>query len=223
VGRQKEDAIDAQQPDARAYDARYFTTLYGAVPAQTLADKGRDMLIRRMVDRFGGHGRLLEIGCGFGYLLRRFHDDFDVCGTDISAHAAGFARRHVRGGRVVAADIQDGIPFAGRFDVILAVNVMEHLPAPATAMSAIAEHLTPGGIFVAHLPTISSPLAGWFYARSYARDVTHVFRPSGQEFNALAEATGLEAVRSLYFPFWPAALWSRLRPHPSYLAVFRRR
>lgn len=212
-----------QQPDARAYDAEYFTTLYGALPAQTLADKGRDRLIRHMVDRYGGHGRLLEIGCGFGYLLRRFHDDFDVCGTDISAHAAGFARRHVRGGRVVAADIQDGIPFTGRFNVILAVNVMEHLPAPAPAMAAIADRLTRGGLFVAHLPTISSPLAGWFYARDYARDKTHVFRPSGQQFNALAVAAGLEVVESLYFPFWPVALWSRLRPHPSYLAIFRRR
>jgi SAM-dependent methyltransferase len=210
-----------QQPTARAYDAEYFTTLYGAMPAQTVADKGRDLLIRRLVERHSIRGRLLEIGCGFGYLLRRFHDDFDVYGTDISAHAAGFARRHVRGGRVVAADIQDGIPFVGRFDVILAVNVMEHLPAPAAAMAAIAEHLKPGGLFVAHLPTISSRLAGWFYARSYARDQTHVFRPSGQEFNALAIEAGLEVVQSLYFPFWPAGLWSRLRPHPSYLAVFR--
>jgi hypothetical protein len=100
---------------------------------------------------------------------------------------------------------------------------MEHLPAPATAMAVIAEHLTPGGLYVAHLPTISSSLAAWFYERSYARDRTHVFRPSGLEFNALAVAAGMDVVQSLYSPFWPTALWSRLRPHPSYLAVFRRR
>ncbi len=176
-----------------------------------------------MVLSHGGHGRLLEIGCGFGYLLRHFEQEFMAHGTDISSHAIGIAQRHIRGSRVVVADIQDGIPFAGRFDTILAVNVMEHLPAPATAMAAIAEHLNPGGLFVAHLPTISSPLAGWVYARSYARDRTHVYRPSGEVFNDLAREAGLRVERSLYFPFWPSALWSRLKPHPSYLAVFRRR
>jgi SAM-dependent methyltransferase len=219
----EETAIEAPRPTAREYDATYFATLYGDVPGQTIPDKLRDGLIRRMVARHGRPGRLLEIGCGYGYLLRRFEHGFELYGTDISAHAVGIAQRHVPGGRVVVADIQDGIPFTGRFDTILAVNVMEHLPAPETAMAAIAAYLNPGGLFVAHLPTISSNLAGWIYARSYARDRTHVYRPSGADFERLARDTGLEVVRSLYFPFWPTVIWSRLRPHPSYLAVFVRR
>ena len=212
--------MEVRHPTARAYDEAYFTTLYGAVPAQTVADKLRDRLIRRMVAAHGGRGRLLEIGCGFGYLLRLFDQGFQAHGTDISRHAVAIARRRVRGGKVVVADIQDGVPFQGRFDTILAVNVMEHLPAPEPAMAAIAAHLEPGGLFVAHLPTISSRLAAWFYDRSYARDQTHVYRPSGVTVNNLAASAGLRVVRALYFPFWPGAIWSRLRPHPSYLAVF---
>ena len=212
-----------ERPTAADYKADYFTTLYGAAPAQTVADKLRDRLLRSLVRQYCAEGRLLEIGCGFGYFLETFDDRWSLYGTDISAHAARAAGDRLPHACVVAADVQDGIPFDGYFDVIVAVNVMEHLPEPQRGMAAIAEHLHSDGIFVAHLPTISSPLAGWFYERSYARDVTHVYRPSGDEFNALAEAEGLETLLGVHFPFWPPALWNRLRPHPSYLGVYRKR
>ena len=210
------------RPTTQDYDATYFTTLYGGEPAQTVADRLRDALLRMLVRRYSSGGALLDIGCGFGYLLEGFDRGFLLHGSDISAHAVGVAARRLGRARMVVADVQDGIPFACPFDVILAVNVMEHLPQPEVALAAIARALRPGGIFVTHLPTISSPLAAWFYERSYARDRTHVYRPSGSEFNRLVEQAGFQALYARYFPFWPDALWRRARPHPSYLAVFRR-
>jgi SAM-dependent methyltransferase len=209
-------------PTADDYRSDYFTTLYGAAPAQTVADRFRDRLLRALVRRYHDPGRLLEVGCGFGYFLQGFDRTWALHGTDISAHAARVASARLPHAHVVAADVQDGIPFGGMFDVIVAVNVMEHLPEPRRGMQAISDHLRTGGIFVAHLPTISSPLAAWFYERSYARDITHVYRPSGAAFNALAQSTGMETLWSSHFPFYPPALWNRLRPHPSYLAVFRK-
>jgi SAM-dependent methyltransferase len=215
--------IDVEQtPTARSYGADYFTTLYGDRPHQTAADKLRDALIRRTVQGFVDQGRLLEIGCGFGYLLGSFNQRFERYGTDISAHAIAYARDKLPDAYVVVANIQDGIPFNGAFDAIIAVNVIEHLLAPQVALDAIATHLRPGGIFVAHLPTISSRLAGWFYNRSYARDLTHVYRPSGAAFNDLVTRAGLRVLRARYFPFWPDLLWRRLRPHPSFLGVYER-
>ncbi|WP_026370076.1 class I SAM-dependent methyltransferase [Kallotenue papyrolyticum] len=209
-------------PRAADYGQTYFARLYGTVPRQTPIDRLRDWLIHRLVTRHLAGGRLLEIGCGYGYLLGRFADAWTVCGTDISVHAAAIAQRRLPHAHIVAADIQEGIPFAGCFDALIAVNVMEHLPAPERAAQAIAAALRRGGLFVAHLPTISSALAGWIYARTYASDVTHVYRPSGAAFNALVERTGFRVRQSLYCPFWPAGLWRRLRPHPAYLALFER-
>jgi SAM-dependent methyltransferase len=209
-------------PTASSYGADYFATLYGSTPAQTVADKLRDRLIRRLVYTYAHGGPLLEIGCGFGYLLELFDDRFARHGTDISMHAIAAASRRLPNAALVVADIQDGIPFRGPFDTVVAVNVMEHLPAPGRALDAIASHLRPGGIFVAHLPTISSSLAGWFYERSYARDRTHVYRPSGETFSQLVASSGFRVLRAMYFPFWPDLLWRRLRPHPSFLAVFVR-
>jgi len=210
------------RPTSADYRDDYFATLYGDVPGQTLIDKGRDWLIRRFVERYSTGGRLLEIGCGFGYLLGGFDARWQLHGTDISAHAAAMAQARLPHAHVVAADIQEGIPFQGQFDVLIAVNVMEHLPQPEVAMAAIATAMPVGSIFIAHLPTISSALSRWIYAHTYESDPTHVYRPSGAQFNELVESAGFKTLHALYCPFWPAQLWQALRPHPAYLAVFRR-
>lgn len=211
-----------KRPTSADYGDDYFATLYGDVPRQTVIDVARDRLIRRLVARYLSGGRLLEIGCGFGYLLGDFRADWALHGTDISAHAAAIAQRRLPRAHIVAADIGDGVPFQGQFDAVIAVNVMEHLPTPRIAAEAIAGAVRPGGLFVAHLPTISSELARWIYARTYESDPTHVYRPSGDEFNALIERAGFRALQALYCPFWPASLWRALKPHPAYLAVFER-
>ncbi len=219
-------ASSHRRPTFADYGDDYFTALYGAVPRQTAVDVARDRLIRTLVQRYVEGGRLLEIGCGFGYLLGSFGASMPgrwrLHGTDISAHAAAVAQRRLPSSHVVAADIQQGIPFQGLFDVLIAVNVLEHLPEPSVAARAIAAALRPGGVVVAHLPTINNALSRWIYAHSYERDPTHVYRPSGAEFNLLFEQAGFRTLDSLFCPFWPAPLWRLLKPHPAYMAVFER-
>ena len=217
---------DGRRPTSADYGDDYFTTLYGAAPRQTIVDLGRDRLIRSLVARYVDGGRLLEIGCGFGYLLGSFEaaapGRWQLLGTDISAHAAGFAQRRLPMAHVVAADIQQGIPFTGHCDALIAVNVMEHLPEPRLGAQAIADAVRPGGIVVAHLPTINNAFSRWVYSHTYESDPTHVYRPSGAELNRLFEAAGFRTLVARYCPFWPAPLWQALKPHPAYLAVFER-
>lgn len=210
------------RPTAADYGDHYFATLYGDMPRQTVIDLVRDRLIRRLVARHADGGRLLEIGCGFGYLLGGFDDRWHLHGTDISPHAAAIAQRRLPRAHILAADIQQGIPFRGHFDALIAVNVIEHLPEPERGAQAIADALRTGGVFVAHLPTISSALSRWIYARTYESDPTHVYRPSGGEFNRLMQRAGFRLLHALYCPFWPARLWQWLKPHPAYLAIFER-
>lgn len=211
-----------RSPRPTDYDEAYFATLYGDKPRQTPVDKIRDRVVRRLVACYSDGGRLLEIGCGFGYLLGSFTDRWSLHGTDISAHAAAIAQRRLPQAHIVAADIQQGIPFSRLFDVLIAVNVIEHLPDPMIAAQAIAGAMRTGGIFVAHLPTINNSLSRWIYSRTYERDPTHVYRPSGAAFNQLFKDVGFEVLHTLYCPFWPAGLWQWLKPHPAYLAVFKR-
>lgn len=209
-------------PAAVDYGDRYFERLYGSVPKQTWIDRLRDRIIHGMVTRYHDGGRLLEIGCGFGYLLARFDRSWQICGTDISAHAAAVAQHRLPHGHIVAADIQEGVPFGGSFDVTLATNVVEHLPNPQQAAQHFAEAVRPGGLLVVHLPTINNRFNRWVYSFTYERDPTHVYRPSGAQVNQLFEDAGFRTLHALYCPFWPSAVWQSLKPHPAYLAVYQR-
>jgi SAM-dependent methyltransferase len=206
------------------YDQSYYRTLYGAVPRQSRFDRARDDRVVRLVrshapPRHDGSA-LLDIGCGYGYLLRRFRGGFRLVGIDVSAHAARVTIGRIPGAGVVAADVQRPLPFGHPFDVVLAVNVIEHLPEPAAAVAAIREALVPGGLCVIHLPTINGPVSRAIYRLAYERDPTHVYRPSAGEVRRLFEGAGFEALETSHAPHvrWLATGW-----HPAFLAAFRRR
>jgi SAM-dependent methyltransferase len=209
-----------------AYDEEYFRTLYGDVPRQTRFDRARDDRVVRLVRRYAPppreDGALLDIGCGYGYLLRRFRGRYRLAGVDMSAHAVGVARTALPGATVVTADVQRPLPFREAFDVILAVNVVEHLPDPGAGVRSIHDALVPGGLSVIHLPTINGTISRLIYRFVYDRDPTHVYRPSGDQVRRLFEAAGFSTLETSFAPHsrW---LGANLGWHPAYLAAFRRR
>jgi SAM-dependent methyltransferase len=209
------------------FDPGYYERLYGPEAKQTWADKMRDVRIDRIVDRYCPNGAtrpsLLDIGCGFGYLLERFHRRFQLFGMDISEHGAQRARDRLPGAQVIAGDIQTGIPFTEKFHVILMVNVIEHLFDPRTGLSRIRDALRTGGICVVHLPTINNRFNAWIYSLTYSRDRTHLYRPSGRDLSWLFGDLGLERLEESYSPHVPRLVCNFLKLHPSYLAAFRRR
>jgi SAM-dependent methyltransferase len=53
----------------------------------------------------------------------------------------------------------EALPFAaGSFDLVLAYNVIEHLPDPAHALREIARVLVPGGVLALKTPAANAPL-----------------------------------------------------------------
>jgi SAM-dependent methyltransferase len=208
-----------------AFDEDYFRTLYGDVPKQSRFDRARDDRVLRLVRRFAPprspESTLLDIGCGYGYLLARFRGRYRLCGIDLSVQAAQRALGSLPDCLVLQADVQRSLPFKRPFDVVLAVNVIEHLPDPAAGIRSIREALAPGGLCVIHLPTINGPVSRLIYRFAYAADPTHVYRPSGAEVRHLFEATGFETVEDSFAPHTPWLL-STAGWHPAYLAAFRR-
>jgi SAM-dependent methyltransferase len=206
------------------YDEGYFRTLYGDVPRQTRFDRARDDRVVRLVRHHAPPRRegsaLLDIGCGYGYLLRRFQGRYRLVGVDVSAHAARVTTGRIPGSLVVTADVQRPLPFDHRFDVVLAINVVEHLPDPAPAVEAIRETLVADGLCVIHLPTINGPVSRAIYRLAYERDPTHVYRPSGRQVRRLFEGAGFETMEASFAPHvrWISTGW-----HPALLGAFRRR
>jgi SAM-dependent methyltransferase len=99
------------------------------------------------IRRYRSHGRLLDIGCAYGFLLQEARGYFDVCGIEVAADAAEHCRRAEFDVRTGVAD-EDTIRRLGTFDVITIFDVIEHLPDPGATLALCRQHLNPGGIVV---------------------------------------------------------------------------
>jgi SAM-dependent methyltransferase len=208
---------------SESFDQAYYRDVCGV--EQTRFDRARDDRVVRLVERHaprpGPESALLDIGCGYGHLLRRFDHRYRLAGIDVSPHAAGVVRTAIPGAVVVTADVQRSLPFDHPFDVVLAINVVEHLADPSAGIRSIREALVPGGLCVIHLPTINGPLSRLIYRYAYAKDPTHVFRPAGREVLGLFRALGFRVLEASFAPhrWW---LGSGVGWHPALLAALVR-
>ncbi len=218
------DAQRSTTPDQGRFDSAYFEEVYQTTFYRKWQIRARDARLVALADRYSdtnGDGRLLEVGCGYGHLLHRFSDRYEVVAVDVSRHAVARTRDVLGVLGVVCADVQSLLPFRKPFDLVLAINVLEHVADPEAAVRSIATALAPGGLCLLHMPTISGPITRFVYRFTYDKDPTHVYRPSGAEVRKLFERCGFEALHESFAPHVPRWLWRRLKWHPAYLGVYR--
>ncbi|MFM9095583.1 MAG: class I SAM-dependent methyltransferase [Actinomycetes bacterium] len=209
----------------------YFAHLYGAKdelgnPSQTKIDKLRDGLLVKLFNRYSqtklNEASVIDIGCGYGWLLDYFDEAKLICGSDISEHAIEIAQKRKPERYYKVADIQNGVAFDNKFDLVLAINVIEHLTKPKEGIKAICQALKPGGLTLVHLPTINNKFNKWEYKYLYESDPTHIYRPKGKEIRKMFEANNMKTLRDSFLPHFPAMLTRLLPIHQAYLAVYKK-
>jgi 2-polyprenyl-3-methyl-5-hydroxy-6-metoxy-1,4-benzoquinol methylase len=104
-----------------------------------------------------GSLRVLDVGCGTGFLLERLAErGFSGTGIDLSPESVEHARSRL--GEIGASerlDAQVGSayePPAGPYDLIALTDVLEHLENPRACLAALREQLAPGGLLVISTP-----------------------------------------------------------------------
>jgi 2-polyprenyl-3-methyl-5-hydroxy-6-metoxy-1,4-benzoquinol methylase len=92
-------------------------------------------------------GRLLDIGCAYGFFLQEAKPFYEVSGIELAEDAAAYCRTS---GLDVHTGIADeaAMARAGPLDVMTLFDVIEHLPDPHEVLALAARHLKPGGIVV---------------------------------------------------------------------------
>jgi len=113
---------------------------------------------RRLLQTLAARGKtgedLLEIGCGYGYLLDEARPYFKRrIGTDFSARAVEQARS--RADQVYWGGIE-AIREPERFDCAIATHVIEHVYHRQDFVSALLERLRPGGCLLIATPDMGS-------------------------------------------------------------------
>lgn len=112
--------------------------------------------------------RVCDVGCERSELLNVLKGaGCRVVGTQISTAAADFARWQF-GIEVYVGELMEA-PFASdRFDVVIMLNVLEHLRDPERYVAQVAGMLEPGGMFWIEIPN-----AGSFTARVCGKNWLH--------------------------------------------------
>jgi SAM-dependent methyltransferase len=95
--------------------------------------------------RYKPHGRLLEIGCAFGFCLELARERWDATGIDISAHAVEHAVGKLGLRAVAASYLEHDVP-PESLDVICLWDTVEHLDRPDAFLEKAARELKPDGI-----------------------------------------------------------------------------
>ena len=103
-------------------------------------------------------GRLLEVGCAYGLFLARARErGWDVRGIDIAEDCAREAEAKL-GLPVTAGDFLEA-DLGGGYDVVVMLDVIEHMPDPVACVKRSAELLAPGGWLVMETGNIASAWA----------------------------------------------------------------
>jgi 2-polyprenyl-6-hydroxyphenyl methylase/3-demethylubiquinone-9 3-methyltransferase len=112
-----------------------------------------------IVDRIKDHGLLsentqvLDVGCGAGFLSNELGKlKLKVTGVDLSEESLKVAAKHdtTKCVHYQTADAYK-LPFAdGTFDVLTAMDFLEHVEDPASVIKEFSRVLKPNGLFIFH-------------------------------------------------------------------------
>ena len=192
---------------ASMYSAEYFEQDFrcGRSEARSTDEAAfraeNDGLLDRL-ERWRGQGRLLEVGCASGLLLKRARErGWAVTGVELSAEAVAHARS--LGLDVHQGTLGDAGLAEGAFDVVFMGDVLEHVPDCRETLAQVARVLAPGGHVVVRGPITTHSLARRLGLALYGllgRDIVlheppyHLweFRPGS--LSRLARRSGLEVV-----------------------------
>lgn len=115
---------------------------------------------------------VLEVGCGDGYFIGSLGADVDRrVGADFSDKAIGFARAFHPEVRFYAGDASE---LEEEFDVVSAIEVLEHIPDEEVAqfLRVLFGRARPGGHVVISVPSVILPLNKKHF-RHYTSELLH--------------------------------------------------
>jgi len=160
------------------------------------------------LERFRRTGRLLEIGCSYGYFLEiARRAGWRAEGVEISGYAAGVARS--KGFEIHQGELQALVLDPRSYDVIVMWDVIEHLLNPAEVVERCAELLVPGGTLVARTPNAHAlGTRGGLFCLAYRQFVypantpEHVFHFTPESLCSLLRKKGFGRVETDNYGGW---------------------
>jgi SAM-dependent methyltransferase len=142
--------------------------------------------------------KILDVGCGLGWLLSYLDDNWNKHGIEISKFASNHAKQYGN----VFNGVLESFPDNGKFDVIVMNHVIEHLEDPIWALNKIRDMLNNGGIFIIGCPDFDSAAARRYGDRfRLLNDPTHISLFSSDSMHRCLRDNGFK-IKKVEYPYF---------------------
>lgn len=149
-----------------------------------------------LIKEYKKEGKLLDVGCATGFFLSEAEKaGFEVYGIDITKYAVDYCRK--QGLKNVFRGTLESVRLSkGKFDVIVALEVLEHLQDPKEFLVKAFQLLAKGGILLVCVPNRKSLIARlmgrfWFGYHNFQ----HLFVFEPKTISRLVSECGFEIVK----------------------------
>lgn len=144
-------------------------------------------------------GKVLDVGCGGGFLLNKFGPSWEKYGIEFDHTAAEHART------VLKLDVKEGeanetVHPADFFDCIVLRGVIEHMADPKTMLKHVTPWLKPNGLlYITSTPNIESLCAELYREKWKLFTADHQLHFSKRTILELGKELGMSLFDSAYF------------------------
>jgi SAM-dependent methyltransferase len=162
--------------DASDFGREYFETAYRDYDRQN--PRRKLLAYRELVAHYAPskpRPAILELGCAFGRFLGCLDSKWRKFGVDVSQFGIQQARKVAPEAGLVVGSCA-ALPVSGRFDVIVAFDVFEHIEPLEAVAKSVSELLLDGGVLIFVVPVYDGPLGG--LVRVLDHDPTHIHKRS---------------------------------------------
>lgn len=150
--------------ESQKYDSKRWDSYSGMVTHKT-----QYIIVNNMISRSGA-SNFLEVGPGTGRFTRMLLDmNKNVTALDISGKMLKMLDENLVGHdnynklSIIKGDITDLSTDIGKYDCVLSINTLSHVPSEDKFISNISQSLKYDGQFIFNFPNTLSPY--WLYAK----------------------------------------------------------
>lgn len=109
--------------------------------------------IVRIIIETKNSGRILDLGCGEGHILKMLSNSYEKYGVDVSKTALKLAND--KNIHIKLCNLNKDFPFDMKFDFMICSEVLEHLENPFDVLENVKKHLTEDGLFLVTIPNVT--------------------------------------------------------------------
>ncbi len=155
--------------------------------------------ILKRIQQFRASGKLLDVGAGSGMLVEQAREmGFEAEGIEPSGWLCEKAREH---GLTVHQGVLPHSQAQGPYDVVVVMDVIEHVPDPLGLLAEVRKVAAVGGVVVVVTPDVRSIAARVLGRKWWHYRVAHVGYFDRKTLESAGSRVGLKLLRT-YRPGW---------------------